>query len=289
MKLETRRGSNLSVKILALCVLLLMSDPGFAFEPFFDEDPTTRHAPEDPELTDLDLDVLELCGDWGGRVEASSFEKMLLRESNRESLQRIYQALSKRVYKKTDNLQDFVSQLRRAWFEQKGFKHVFCGEPGEGKDLGGLHYAARYWQAEDNHWAGYRKLQGNYKTRPTEKCRQFYMRERLAHPIYTISVEFENPVDPDDNVKCVSGYHHELNAERLLIAGTLALKQANKRADKNATEVCIYPTRVTGVEMHHSTLVLRQRALRTFYPIADKKPFCRKNKNDFRDCYCSRL
>ena len=44
-----------------------------ALEPFFDEDPTTKHAPEDPDLTDLDLDVLELCGDWGAPVDARAF------------------------------------------------------------------------------------------------------------------------------------------------------------------------------------------------------------------------
>ena len=274
---------------LRFLLLFAVVNIAHAFQPFFDEDPTTRHAPEDPDLTDLDLDVLELCGDWGARVEAVDFEKMLLHERNRESLERIYQSLSRRVYRKTDDMVDFVSQLRRAWFEQKGFKHVFCGEPGEGKDLGGLHYAARYWQAEDNKWAGYRRLNGNVQSRPVEKCREFYLKERLAHPIYSISVEFVNPRQPGNNVKCLTGYHHSLNAERLLIAGTMALKQANKRADKNAKVVCLYPTQLPGVDKHHSTLVIRQRALRTFYPLADKKPYCRKNKKDYRDCYCSRL
>ena len=277
------------IKHALLIFVLLLSGNASAFQPFFDEDPATKHAPEDPELTDLDLDVLELCGGWGDRVEARDFEVMMLKPGNRDALLRIYSALSQRVYRKTDDLTDFVVQLRQAWFQQKGFKHVFCGEPGEGADLGGFHYAARYWQAEDNNWAGYRKLKGNYKNRPLEKCRVFYLKERLNHPIYSISVEFQNKVDPDNNVKCLSGYHHELNAERLLIAGTMALKQANKRADRDAKEVCIYPTNIQGVKFHHSTLVLRQRALRTFYPIAEKKPYCRKNKNDYKDCYCSRL
>ncbi|MEM7193296.1 MAG: hypothetical protein AAF402_00005, partial [Pseudomonadota bacterium] len=79
------------------------------------------------------------------------------------------------------------------------------------------------------------------------------------------------------------------DAERLLVAGTQALKQANKRADRNATEVCLYPTNIKDIKFHHSTLVLRQRALRTFYPVADKQPFCKKSRTDFRECYCSRL
>ena len=277
------------IRILLSIWLFSVTHVAGAFNPFFDEDPATKFAPEDPDLIDLDLDVLELCGDWGARVEAVDFERMLLRESNRESLKRIYQALHQRVYRKTDDLTDFVAQLRRVWFEQKGFKHVFCGEPGEGADLGGLHYAARYWQAEDNGWAGYRKLKQNYKSRPLEKCRKFFLKEKLAHPIYSISVEFKNPQDPGNSVKCLSGYHHQLNAERLLIAGTMAFKQANKRAGKNAKEACLYPTQIPGVAKHHSLLVIKQRALRTFYPVADKKPYCKKNKKNFRDCYCSRL
>ncbi len=277
------------MRFLLLFLACLWILPAHAFEPFFDEIPETRHAPQDPELTDLDLDVLELCGNWGAQVDAIDFEKMMLRDSNREALERIYAGLSKRVYRKTEDINDFVAQLRRAWFEQKGFKHVFCGEPGTGTDLGGLHYAARYWQAQDSQTAGYRRLNANVQSRPVAKCREFYLKERIAPPIYSISLEFVNPEDPENTVKCLSGYHHELNAEKLLIAGTLALKQANKRADKNAKEVCIYPTHLKDVAKHHNMLVLRQRALRTFYPIADKKPHCRKNKKDFRDCYCSRL
>ena len=277
------------MKFLITLFIAFFTSTAFAFQPFFDEDPATKYAPEDPDLTDLDLDFLELCGDWGARVEARSFEKVMLKTENREALERIYQTLSQRVYRKTDDLTDFVAQLRRAWFEQKGFKHVFCGEPGQGADLGGLHYAARYWQAEDNQWAGVLRLQSNYKTRPVEKCRQFYLKERLAHPIYSISVEFKNPRAPNNNVKCLTGYHHQLDAEKLLIAGTMGFKQANKRAGKNAKEACIYPTQIAGVDKHHSLLVIKQRALRTFYPIAEKKPYCKKNKKDFRDCYCSRL
>lgn len=274
-----------------LLVIFAMMLPAMAnaLEPFFDDDPATRHAPEDPDLTDLDLDVLELCGGWGAPVEARDFEAMMLRDSHRDSLLRIYDALSQRVYRKTDDIRDFVAQLRRAWFEQKGFVHVFCGEPGVGPDLGGFHYAARYWQAEDSGWAGYRRLDRDHEARPVEKCRRYHLRERLAHPIYNISIEFINPGAPENNVKCLGGYHHQLDAERLLIAGTLALKQANRRADRNATEVCLYPTHVDGVEVHHNKLVLRQRALRTFYPVADRKPYCPRNRDDFRDCYCSRL
>ncbi|MEM7195595.1 MAG: EndoU domain-containing protein, partial [Pseudomonadota bacterium] len=192
--------------VLTLILLLPLSVS--AFEPFFDEDPSTKHAPVDPGLTDLDLDVLILCGGWGDPVIATDFERMMLSDSNRDSLLRIFDALAGRVYRKTTNLEDFVQQLRQAWFQQKGFQHVFCGEPGIGKDLGGLHYAARYWQAEDEGWAGYRKLRANHKARPLEKCRIHYLKEKISHPIYTISIAFLNPENPLNSVKCLGGYHY---------------------------------------------------------------------------------
>ena len=108
-------------------------------------------------------------------------------------------------------------------------------------------------------------------------------------PIYSISIAFDNPEEPENNVKCLGGYHLQMDAERVLIAATQAFKQANRRVGKNATESCLVETRLPGVEPYFSTLVIRQRALRTFYPLADRKPYCHKNKRDYRDCLCSRL
>jgi hypothetical protein len=260
-----------------------------AYQPFFDKDPKTRHAPEDPALTDFDLEVLELCGDWGGEVRAVDFEKMMLKPANAEVLARIKQALGGRILGKAPDNRAFVHDLRRVWFEQKGFKHVFCGEPGEGRDLGGLHYAARYWQAQDSGWAGYRRLNANLKARTVAKCRQFYLKERIKPPVYSVGIEFKNRRQPRNNVKCLSGYNHEMSAEDILIAGTRAFKQANKRVGKNSKEACLFETRPKDKAAHYSTLVIKQRALRTFYPHAEKRPYCKKNKRDISACLCSNL
>jgi hypothetical protein len=277
------------IRIFAVFLSVSPFSNALAFEPFFDTDPATRHAPEDPELTDLDLDVLALCGNWGDRVEARDFERMLLKTSNRAALARMRQALGSRIYGKASDDEEFVRQLRRVWFEQKGFKHVFCGEPGQGRDLGGLHYAARYWQAQDRAWAGYRKLPAKQSQR-LEKCRAPYLREQIKPPVYSISLEFSNPERGGRKaVKCLSGYNRLMNAEDLLIAGTQAFKQANKRVAKNAKEACLFETKVGASPMHYSTLVIKQRALRTFYPLADKKPYCRKNKKNISACFCSKL
>lgn len=268
---------------------LVTAMPTWAFEPFFDDNPATRHAPEDPVLTDLDLDVLILCGDWGAPVEARDFERMLLQPAHRETLGRIRKALGHRVYGRADDAGEFVRQLRRAWFEQLGFAHIFCGEPGVGRDLGGFHYAPRYWQAQDEGWAGYRELDREVGRRVVDKCRKDYLRERIEPPIYNISIAFTNPRDPRNNVKCLGGYHHQMNAERLLVAVTAAFKQANRRVGPNDSEACFFPTRVPGVEHHLSQLVIRSRAIRTFYPLVEDRPYCRKNRRDYRACLCENL
>ncbi len=275
-------------RVSLLFWVLLSTTAAGAFEPFFDDDASTRHAPPAPELTDFDLQVLTLCGDWGASVEARDFERMMLREQNRPVVERMRSALGSRIYGKAADLHEFVRQLRRVWFEQKGFQHVFCGEPGVGRDLGGFHYAARYWQAQEEGWAGYRPLPDDVRERPLEKCRVFHLRERIRPPVYSVGVEFRYP-EGGTGAKCVSGYNHRMNAEHILIAATMAFKQANKRAGKYGSEACLFETRVGPVPAHYSKLVIRQRALRTFYPLADNRPYCRKDKRDFRACLCSRL
>ncbi len=276
-------------RLLFLATALLAAAGAFAFEPFFDDNPATRHAPESPPLTDLDLDVLILCGDWGAPVEAADFEVMMLDDAHREALGRIREALGHRIFSRADNAAEFVGQLRRAWFQQKGFKHVFCGEPGVGRDLGGFHYAPRYWQAQDRGWAGYRRLLRDHRERPVAKCRQHYLRERIKPPVFNLSIAFVNPADPRNDVKCLGGYHYQMNAERLLIAATAAFKQANRRVGPNESTACFFDTRVDGVEAHVSNLVIRSRAIRTFYPLGDERPYCRKDRRDYRACLCSRL
>ena len=278
--------------LFRICLFLfgiLAAGAVLGFQPFFDNNPATRHAPVEPEMTDFDLEVLLLCGGWGAEVDAVDFEQMMLKQENAAVLERIGKALGNRIYGRAEQRDELVRQLRRVWFEQKGFKHAFCGEPGYSGYLGGLHYAPRYWQLQDEGWGGYRKLKKAVHKRPLEKCRKGYLRERIAPPLYSVGVEFKDPSGGRNGVKCLSGYNRLMSAEDILIAGTLAFKQANKRVPKNAKEACLFETRRPEVPTHFSTLVIKQRALRTFYPQAEKKPYCHKNRNDLRACLCSRL
>ncbi len=279
---------NSYVRAVLLAFLFLSSSHVMALEAFFDEDIRTRYAPQEPELTDLDLDVLMLCGDWGAEVKAVDFETMMRTKGNQAVVTRLRKALGNRIFSKAKNDRDFIHQLRRVWFEQKGFQHVFCGEP-DRYSLGGFHYAARYWQAQDKGWAGYRKLAKNINQRPIAKCQKFYLQEKINDPVYSVSIAYIAPQTNRQKVKCLSGYNREMNAERLLLAGTRAFKQANRRVGKNTKEACWYQTRQKGIKANYNQMVIKQRALRTFYPIADKRPYCRKNKKNISACLCSNL
>ncbi|MCU7960766.1 MAG: EndoU domain-containing protein [gamma proteobacterium symbiont of Bathyaustriella thionipta] len=284
---------SVPARVLAgmLWLLLFSSSGVFAYQPFFDNDPSSRYAPQDPPLTDFDLDVLLLCAGWGDEVKATDFEQMLLAPSNSLVLARIRQALASRIYTRSESDRQFVRELRRLWFEQKGFKHVFCGEPSIDR-LGGLHYAARYWQAQDEGWAGYRPLKADYKKRPQPACRKFFLRQQIKPPVYSISMEYRRPQQAASGIKCLGGYNREMSAEDILIAATAAFKQAYRRLRQKRgsnTQACLYAVNLAGKSKHYSTLVIKRDALRTFYPLADKKPYCASNKRDFSACLCSHL
>jgi len=279
----------MNYKPFLFCISLFISNSLFAFQPFFDNNPQTRYAPPDPQLTDFDLEVLELCGKWGAKVNALDFEKMMLNNNSAPALAYIKNSLGNRIFRKAKTNKDFVQQLRRVWFEQKGFKHVFCGEPSLNNGLGGLHYAPRYWQAQDEKWAGHRALIRDFKKRPLKACRQYYIKENIKPPIYTIGLEYKNPRNNRTQVKCLSGYHYKMSAQDILIAGTKAFKQANKKVGKNAKAACLFKTQGSKAASHYSTLVIKSRALRTFYPMADKKPYCKKDKRNISACFCSKL
>ena len=80
-----------------------------------------------------------------------------------------------------------------------------------------------------------------------------------------------------------------MDTEKILIAGTQAFKQANRRVGKNTTAACTFETKVEGVDKHYSKLVVKSRAIRTFYALPEKKPYCREKPQDFKACLCSRL
>lgn len=88
---------------------------------------------EDP----LDAEILEACGEWGGRITHEEAQYILTLWESRldEPAQERFTA---------DGVID-------KWTASGGMTHIFCGEP-ERYRLGGLHYEARVEQAIRRGW-----------------------------------------------------------------------------------------------------------------------------------------
>jgi hypothetical protein len=229
------------------------STPPPAFPVFFDDidqgpdDPT----PPQPAFTEVDLGVLRLCGDWGDAVPASGFRAFLDdRPSLRDSL--------------LATLRGDIDTLERAWFDESGFRHIFCGEPYQREDgrwtLGGLHYMGRYAQAQLNGWAG--RLEGGCSV------------VEIEPPIYTEGVMFRTP-DGDTGVKCINGYALGLTASDMLHEVTKAYRLARGQLG-SGTEACRHRVLDDG-KGYEAVFVMRNDAIVTFYPDAtpdESVPYC---------------
>jgi hypothetical protein len=227
--------------------------PTPAFPVFFDnidqgpDDPT----PPQPAFTEVDLDVLRLCGDWGDAVPASGFRAFLDdRSSLRDSL--------------LATLRGDIDTLERAWFGESGFRHIFCGEPYQREDgrwtLGGLHYMGRYAQAQLNGWAG--RLEGGCSV------------VEIEPPIYTEGVIFRTP-DGATGVKCINGYALGLTASDMLHEVTKAYRLARGQLGPG-TNACRHRVLDDG-KSYEAVFVMRDDAIVTFYPDAtpdESVPYC---------------
>jgi hypothetical protein len=49
---------------------------------------------------------------------------------------------------------DFLDDLTAIWFNRRGFEHIFCGDINNSTTIGGLHFAGRYLQLQNQGIAG---------------------------------------------------------------------------------------------------------------------------------------
>lgn len=235
--------------------------------PFFDQtdqgsgDP----APLPPILTDLDQAVLDLCGPWGSQPDASAFQSMMLTRFP-DILRRIQASLDhgRAVSEEPQSLDTFAGQLADDWFGQGAFVHVFCGEPGSAK-LGGFHFAARYWQAQQQGWAG--RL-------TADQCPA----QDIQPPVYTVGVLFQTS-DISYAKSCPKGYALDAHALDVLIAGERAVQAARRWAPDRGHVACLYDPYAApwAHQAVRKVVVLRDGALRTLYPDLTPDP-------DLRSC-----
>lgn len=240
--------------------------PPSRYQAFFDDrdegpgDP----APRAPALEPFDRAVLGLCGGWGSRPSRQAFRAMLDEAGLRDDVAAIETALGRDVRRRGADPARFKDDLTAIWFAEAGFAHVFCGEPSE-RTIGGLHYAGRYLQMQQEGWGG------------LAHC----ARQEVDPPIYTIGVVYRTPSGQED-VACPKGYALPLNARDLLIEATRAFQELRTRAPGES--MCLHTIRRPSGRRFTAVLVARAGAIRTFYP--DATPTCGRGQNR-ASCACS--
>jgi hypothetical protein len=147
---------------------------------------------------------------------------------------------------------DFLAALSKAWFQEQGFAHIFCGEPGA-ETLGGFHYAGRYVQAQDAGWAG---------QVGAEVC----PRTEIKPPIYTQGVAYQIPGTAGQGLACPKGYDAQLTARDILILGSKALRLARTTSAGAGDSACLLP--MPKEQVGALVFVMRKNSIRTLYPDA---------------------
>lgn len=207
-------------------------------------------SPPPPPLDAFDRAVLELCGPWGSRPRRAAFRALLGRPELAADLRRIDRALGG-----VDGLEDALTEL---WFDAGGFTHVFCGEP-RPDGLAGLHYRGRLLDLQER---------GLASLASEAECRA-----DIEPPVYSIGLRYR--LDADDaswRTACPKGYASDLGAVDLLIAATRAA--LGRRGTAGTDAMCLLEMG-RGEAGYHAVLVLRDGAIRTFYP--DPTPRCDKS------------
>ncbi len=215
-------------------------------------------SPPPPPLDDLDVEMLNICGEWGEHPVAADFTKEL------QSRPLLAEAMAKAAFG-TVKAQKMPSRHRAKaltdiWFKADGFAHILCGEPGE-KDLGGFHFAPRYLQAQKQGWA---------RALDLKACRA----SEIAPPVYTLGVEYRSPAGRWVR-DCPKGYAYDLDAFDLLVEGSRLWGKEQKAKRHGA---CRSVLGRSGSEEYDVIFVSKRGAIRTLYPLGPKSALRQQHK-----------
>ncbi|MEP1059669.1 MULTISPECIES: hypothetical protein [Cyanophyceae] len=120
------------------------SQPGSSLLPFFDteDDPVSVDfpsgaqkdiSPPPPELEEFDRKILALCGgEFDAPVSNVKFRQLMTFYP--DVVRDLKQVTDGELKPKRRSDSQFLDDLTAIWFEQKGFKHIFCGEQ-DGKSM----------------------------------------------------------------------------------------------------------------------------------------------------------
>ncbi|MBF2015430.1 MAG: EndoU domain-containing protein [Rivularia sp. T60_A2020_040] len=204
-------------------------------------------TPPAPQLNSFDKAVLKTCGSIGTRVQPSQFQQLL--SNHPKVLANIQQATNGELRPNRKSKLDFLQDLTKIWFKNKGFEHIFCGEIYNENDIGGLHFYGRYLQLQEQ------KIGGRLPVNPGRQ-------EVVPGVIYTMGVIIKQPNRTvRDQIK---GYGYLTNAEELLVDVTKVFKQQG-----NTEGACIYQQldKNTG-KIFPTVFVRKNQGIITFYPDA---------------------
>lgn len=237
-----------------------------SFRSFFNRhDAGARDAtPPPPDLGAFDRAILDLCGPWGSRPSRTGFRRVLDLPEVAGDVSAIREALGSAVRGGAVAKDRFADELTALWFAEEGFRHVFCGEPGEER-LGGLHFRGRFLEMQERGWGGLAACE----------------RAEIDPPIYTIGVEYLTPSGRRERV-CPKGYSIGLDARALLIEATKAFR--SKQIGRADEAMCLHRISSSTSRHYYAVLVSRAGAIRTFYP--DASPSCDR-RGPPGECLCS--
>ncbi len=249
------------------------SSPNSSLLPFFDTEnnPVSvdfpRNAQKDispppPKLEEFDRKVLALCGP-GFDAPVSNVKFRQLMTFYPDIVRKLKQATGGELKPSRSADSQFLDDLTAIWFEQKGFKHIFCGEQ-DGKSIGGLHFVGRYLEFQQNGIGGRILRTGNGK-----KATQ----EVVDGEIYTFGVAIvqNGRVIADNPIK---GYPYTLNAQETLLEGTRGFKLF--KSDSKESKGCLLAIALPGTTPYQAVFVKKAGAIRTFYP--DATPDTNRNQ-----------
>lgn len=239
--------------------------PGTSLLPFFDTEinpvpvdfPRGEQkdiSPPPPALEEFDRRILALCGaEFDAPVSNTKFRQLMTFYP--DVVRKLKQVTGGELKPNRRSDSQFLDDLTAIWFEQKGFKHIFCGEK-DGKSIGGLHFVGRYLEFQQKGIAG-RILSAANGRKATQ--------EVVDGEIYTFGVAIvqNGRVIADNPIK---GYPYTLNAQETLLEGTRGFKlfKSNSKESKG----CLLTIAVPGTAPYQAVFVKKAGAIRTFYPDA---------------------
>ena len=220
-------------------------------------------TPPPPLLSEFDQAVLNACGPIGTKVKPSAFKQLML--DHPDLLQQIKDAVGGELLPTRNTDEEFLDDLTAVWNDREGFEHIFCGELEGPTKIGGLHFAGRYLQLQEQGIGG--RLPKNLNKE-----------EVVPGSIYTLGVVIKK--DGKTWLDDIKGYGLVSDAQELLLDGTKAFK-----AQGGAEGACILPVEDDDTGTSYKAVFVKGSApgkaadaIVTLYPDATpsrKDPICR--------------